>query len=89
MTIALPVASNPLKAIRQKCVDCSGGSIAEVAACTITRCALHPFRMGKNPHRKQQTDAQREAARARALANGFGSKAGSKAATPPPKSPRV
>jgi hypothetical protein len=42
----------PLKAIRKKCIDCSGGSVKEVARCEITDCALHPFRMGKNPNRK-------------------------------------
>jgi hypothetical protein len=29
----------------------------EVAACTVTSCALHPFRLGSNPFRKKRTIA--------------------------------
>jgi hypothetical protein len=36
------------KAIRFKCLDCSGGSSVEVANCHITLCPLWPFRMGKS-----------------------------------------
>ena len=52
-----------LKAIRAKCLDCCGGSPAEVRECEIDHCALHPFRMGKNPFRKKRelSDEQREA----------------------------
>ena len=39
---------NPVKAIRLKCLDCSGGSSSEVAQCLLTHCALYPFRLGKN-----------------------------------------
>jgi hypothetical protein len=38
-----------LKAIREKCIDCSGGSPHEARSCTAVDCALWPFRMGKNP----------------------------------------
>lgn len=53
---------NPLKAIRAKCLDCCGGMPSEVRDCTIESCALHPFRMGKNPFRKKRvlTDEQRQ-----------------------------
>ena len=44
---------NPMTAIRAKCVECSGGSLKEVAECRVVRCALHPFRMGVNPHNKR------------------------------------
>lgn len=37
------------KAIRGKCMDCTGQQIVEVRECNITNCPLHPFRMGKNP----------------------------------------
>jgi hypothetical protein len=38
--------------IREKCLDCSGGSRAEVRSCPfLNKCALHPFRFGKNPNR--------------------------------------
>jgi len=45
---------NPMKAIRAKCLDCSGGSIVEVRECGIETCVLHQFRMGKNPFRKKR-----------------------------------
>jgi len=48
-----------LKAIRAKCVDCSGGSHAEVAGCLVKNCALYPFRMGKNPWRAELSAEQR------------------------------
>jgi hypothetical protein len=41
----------PLKAIRAKCIDCSGGQLKEVRECIITDCPLYPFRMGTNPNR--------------------------------------
>ena len=37
----------PLRAIRLKCLDCCGGSALEVKLCTVSRCALYPYRMGK------------------------------------------
>jgi hypothetical protein len=52
-----------LKAIRTKCLDCSGGSHSEVADCVVRACALYPFRMGTNPWRAPPTEAKREAAR--------------------------
>ena len=42
----------PIKAIRAKCIECSGGSLKEVQFCVIPECALYIFRMGKNPNRK-------------------------------------
>ena len=53
-----------LKAIRAKCMDCCAGHTQLVAECHIESCALHPFRMGKNPFRakREMTDEQREAA---------------------------
>lgn len=40
----------PLKAIKAKCRECSGGPKA-VRNCEDTDCALHPYRMGTNPNR--------------------------------------
>jgi hypothetical protein len=37
------------KAIRAKCLDCCGGSPAEVRKCVSVKCALWPMRMGKFP----------------------------------------
>ena len=42
----------PLKAIRAKCLDCSGRSRAEVRECVIPGCPLYLYRLGKNPARK-------------------------------------
>jgi hypothetical protein len=44
----------PLKAIREKCIDCCCGNAAEVRKCVATNCALWPFRMGTNPFRKKR-----------------------------------
>lgn len=60
---------NPVKAIRQKCLDCSCGQVKEVELCPIPDCALYPFRFGKNPYRKERTEAQRQIARETALKN--------------------
>ena len=51
----------PLKAIRAKCIDCSGGSRLEVKHCPVTSCPLYPFRLGKNPFRQKRvlSDQQR------------------------------
>jgi hypothetical protein len=45
-----------LKAIKRKCLDCSGSSKSEVRNCALTDCALHPFRHGKNPNRTYSPD---------------------------------
>jgi len=42
----------PLKAIRAKCLECSGGSVGEVRNCLVPECALFPFRFGTNPSRR-------------------------------------
>jgi hypothetical protein len=47
-------AQNPLKAIREKCLDCCCGNTAEVRKCVAVDCALWPFRMGTNPFRKKR-----------------------------------
>lgn len=52
--------SNPVKAIRMKCVDCCGGMIREVEKCAIKNCALYPFRMGKNPFRESRELSEEE-----------------------------
>jgi len=39
----------PVKAIRSKCIDCSGGSYKEVTLCPIVDCPLYPYRYGKRP----------------------------------------
>jgi len=39
----------PIKSIRMKCLDCSGGSTKEVRLCPVENCPLYPYRMGKRP----------------------------------------
>jgi hypothetical protein len=41
-------AMSPLKALRLRCIDCSGGSANEVRLCTAMQCPAWPFRMGSN-----------------------------------------
>lgn len=43
---------SPLRCIRAHCIECSGGSKAEVKYCTFTDCALYNFRFGKTPYHK-------------------------------------
>ena len=56
--------TNPVKAIRMKCLDCSGGSRREAERCTVKTCALYPFRMGRNPFRavREMSEEQKAAA---------------------------
>ena len=41
-------AGSPLRAIREKCLDCTCQQPVEVRECRIQTCALWPFRMGKD-----------------------------------------
>lgn len=43
-------ALTPIKAIRARCLDCSGGSAHDVKNCFLAGCALQPYRLGKNPN---------------------------------------
>lgn len=58
---------NPLKAIREKCIDCCCGNMAEVKRCTAEDCPLWRFRFGTNPDRKKRelTEQQKQAMIAR------------------------
>lgn len=38
-----------LGAIRQNCIDCAGGSPAEVRRCAMVACPFWPYRMGTDP----------------------------------------
>ena len=59
--------TNPIKAIRAKCIDCCANQPNEVKLCPITDCPLFAFRLGKNPYRtkRQYTDEQKEAMKER------------------------
>jgi hypothetical protein len=63
-----------LRAVRLRCVDCSGNSDVEVRACNFgpghpTPCDLHPFRLGRNPNINRSDEWKRAAAERLALAN--------------------
>lgn len=47
-------AKSPLRAIRAFCVICMGCQPREVARCTATKCALYPFRYGRNPFQRRK-----------------------------------
>ncbi len=40
---------SPMKAIREKCLDCCSGQPSEVRLCESVNCALWPFRSGQHP----------------------------------------
>ena len=46
--------TNPVKAIRAKCLDCCCGNSNQVKLCPCEDCPLHPFRFGKNPNIKKR-----------------------------------
>jgi hypothetical protein len=48
-----PLTLTPMKAIRQKCLQCCCGQLKEVRECAVQTCALWPYRMGRRP--KKQT----------------------------------
>ena len=56
--------TNPVKAIKAKCLDCCCGQPAEVKECPVISCALHPFRLGKNPYRTKRTMSEEQRAAA-------------------------
>lgn len=63
------MTKSPIKAIREFCLECCGGSSADVKSCTAPMCPLHAFRFGKNPYiKREMTDEQREAATIRLAA---------------------
>jgi hypothetical protein len=45
---------SPLKAIRRKCVECSGGSAELSARCTCFNCPLWDYRFGTNPYKQEE-----------------------------------
>ena len=57
------MATTPLKAIKEKCLDCCFGNSYEVKMCPAEKCPIWPFRQGKNPYRsgqhREMTEEQR------------------------------
>ena len=52
--------TNPVKAIRAFCMECSSGQTSEVKACSVYKCPLYPFRFGKNPYRQRREMTEEE-----------------------------
>jgi hypothetical protein len=46
-----------LRAIRRRCLDCSGYRVKQMRECQFANCSLWPFRFGKNPNRALSGDA--------------------------------
>lgn len=41
---------SPMKAIREKCLDCCAGQPSEIRLCEAVSCPLWPFRSGVHPY---------------------------------------
>ena len=52
--------TNPVKAIRAYCLECSCDQTSEVKACPVYRCPLYPYRFGKNPYRQRREMTEEE-----------------------------
>lgn len=63
------MTTSPIKAIREKCLECCCGSSQEVKLCEISDCALYPFRFGKNPYNRKTYTEEQKAAIAERLKN--------------------
>ena len=57
----------PMKACRQRCLDCCGGSVSDVKRCDRTGCALHVYRMGNRASRRLNTPSPLRSIRRRCL----------------------
>jgi hypothetical protein len=64
------VVLRPLRAMREKCLDCCCGQVAMVRDCWITGCTIWPYRHGKSPNRKGKPGKPMSDAHKRKLAEG-------------------
>jgi hypothetical protein len=48
----MPKPLTPMKAIRQKCLQCCCDQLKEVRECAVQSCALWPYRMGRRPKKQ-------------------------------------
>ena len=54
------VSLNRRRAIREKCLNCSGWNLKEVEQCTFKDCALYPYRIsGRKQNAKERNKAIR------------------------------
>ncbi len=51
----------PIKAMRAKCLDCTGNQPKEVRLCTCFTCPLWGYRMGVRPEHKRALEANEDA----------------------------
>ena len=53
------IARGIIKAIRAKCLDCSGGAKKEVERCELHKCPLYRYRLGEQlaPNKQHMTRA--------------------------------
>ena len=51
-----------LRVIRTNCIECQGGSEAEVRRCKLSLCPFWPYRMASNPFAAPKSEAQLAAA---------------------------
>lgn len=60
-------SNNPIKRIREYCIQCVADQPREVELCPITDCPLYDFRFGTNPYRIKRivSEEQKEAFRSR------------------------
>ena len=60
-------SNNPIKRIREYCIQCVADQPREVELCPITDCPLYDFRFGTNPYRTKRvvSEEQKEAFRSR------------------------
>lgn len=58
---------SPLKAIREKCLDCVCRQVNEVKLCPVKDCSLYPFRFGKNPYSTRKLSEEQRNASAERL----------------------
>lgn len=59
----LRLPESPIKAIRAKCVECSGNNVAEVRKCVSLHCPLWPMRMGVSPFHASSSSAKLDLAK--------------------------
>jgi len=50
----------PIKAIRAKCMDCTCHQPKQIRECTIIKCALWPYRMGRRPSEQDREVYERQ-----------------------------
>jgi hypothetical protein len=61
---------SPIKAIREKCIECMGGRGAGqnynklINECASSECPIHEFRFGTNPHNKKTLSVEERERRA-------------------------